>query len=154
MRLHVAVHDALRVAIVEGVEERENVVPHVEVGELGVELAEAHVLDVLENEGRGLALRVHDLVDEANDIWPSADDVEHSDLALDLLLLDGLEDLDDDEVCGHCVVALEDLTILPTPDLGDDLVAVGGVPLDLCVLIVPVLGRLGAVDVFVMEVTH
>ena len=56
VRLDVAVHDALAVAEVEGLEQLKDVIPHVEVVELGVQAAEVGVVDVLEDERRRLAL--------------------------------------------------------------------------------------------------
>ncbi len=56
MRLHIAVHDALAVAEVQRLEELEDVVPHVDVVELGVQRAEVRVVDVLEDKRRGFAL--------------------------------------------------------------------------------------------------
>ena len=50
MRLHIAVHNALAVAEVEGLEELEDVVPHVDVVEFGVEAPEVGIVDVLEDE--------------------------------------------------------------------------------------------------------
>ncbi len=50
MRLDVAVHNALAVAEVEGLEEFVDVEPHIEVVELGVQAAEIGIVDVLEDE--------------------------------------------------------------------------------------------------------
>lgn len=57
MRLDVAVHNALAVAEVEGLEEFVDVEPHIEVVELGVQAAEIGIVDVLEDERRRLALQ-------------------------------------------------------------------------------------------------
>lgn len=56
MRLHVTVHNALAMAVVEGLEELVDVVTYVDVVELGIEAAEVGVVHVLEYERRGLAL--------------------------------------------------------------------------------------------------
>ena len=56
MRLHVAVHDAFAVAVIEGLEELEDVVPNIDVVELGVEAPEIGVVDILEDKRRRLAL--------------------------------------------------------------------------------------------------
>lgn len=57
MGLDVAVHDASRVAEVEGLEELVDVVPDVKVGELGVEHLEVGVVDILEHDRRRLRLK-------------------------------------------------------------------------------------------------
>jgi len=51
------VHDTARVAEVERLEELEDVVAHVKVGEPGVKHLEVDVVDVLKNDGRRLGLR-------------------------------------------------------------------------------------------------
>ena len=56
VRLDVAVHDALAVAEVEGLEELEDVVSDIDVVEFGIQAAEVGVVDVLEDERRRLAL--------------------------------------------------------------------------------------------------
>jgi len=48
VRLDIAVHDALAMAIVEGLEQFENVESHVKVLELGVEAPEVGVVDIFE----------------------------------------------------------------------------------------------------------
>ena len=58
MRFHVSVHDALAVAVVEGLQELVDVVAHIDVVELGVKAAEVGVVDVLEDQRRGLTLQV------------------------------------------------------------------------------------------------
>jgi hypothetical protein len=56
MRLDVSVHDALAVAVVERLEELEDVVTNINVVELGVQAAEVRVVDSFEDEGWGFAL--------------------------------------------------------------------------------------------------
>lgn len=56
MRLHVSVHDTLAVAKVQSLEQLQDIVPHVQVVELGVEDPKFGVVDVLEYQGRRLAL--------------------------------------------------------------------------------------------------
>lgn len=55
--LDVAVHDAARVAKVEGLEELKDVVPHVKVGQARVQDLKVRVFDVLEHERGCFALR-------------------------------------------------------------------------------------------------
>lgn len=56
MRLHIAVHNALAVTEVERLEQLVDVVSNIDVVELGVEGSEICVVDILENERRGLTL--------------------------------------------------------------------------------------------------
>jgi hypothetical protein len=56
MRLDIAVHDALAVAEVEGLEELVDVKPHIVVLELRVQTPEVGVVNVLEYQGGCLAL--------------------------------------------------------------------------------------------------
>ena len=56
MRLHVSVHDTLAVAEVQGLQQLQNVEPHIEVVELGVQAPKVGVIDVLKDEGGRLAL--------------------------------------------------------------------------------------------------
>ena len=112
MRLHVAVHDALAVAVVEGLEQLEDVVTDVDVVELGVEGAEVGVIDELKDERGRLALRVADDVEQGDDVGPAGEVLQNLDLALYLLLLDGLEDLDDAFLVVDDIDALEDLGVL------------------------------------------
>jgi hypothetical protein len=51
------VHDPARVAKVERLEQLEDVVPHVKVGESWVENLEVDVVDVFKDDGRRLRLR-------------------------------------------------------------------------------------------------
>ena len=57
VRFHVAVHDAARVAEVEGLEEFKDVVPDVVVGQARVEDFEIRIVDVFKHQTRRLALR-------------------------------------------------------------------------------------------------
>lgn len=56
MRFHVAVHDALAVAVIQRFQELVDIVSHIDVVELGVEAAEVGVVDILEDERWCLAL--------------------------------------------------------------------------------------------------
>jgi len=118
MRLHVAVHDAFAVAVVEGLEQLKDVVAHIDVVELGVQAAEVGVVDVLEDERRRLALRVADDVEEGDDIGAAGEVLQDLDLSLDLLLLDGLENLDDAFLVVDDVDALKDFRVFSSAWLG------------------------------------
>jgi hypothetical protein len=111
MRLHVAVHDALAVAVVKGLEKLKDVVADVDVDELGVQSAEVGVVDVFEDERGRLALRIPDNVEQGDNVGPAGQVLQNLDLALYLLLLDGLEDLDDAFLVVNDVDALEDLGV-------------------------------------------
>lgn len=122
MRLHVSVHDALAVAKIKSLEQLQDVESHVKVVELGIQASEIGVVDILENERRCLTLQhaggfpppqsahrnihcsqsllmtnlgvSHD-IEQRNDVGTAGQVLQDLDLSLDLLLLDGLEDLDD-----------------------------------------------------------
>mmetsp|Transcript_2371 Transcript_2371/g.6553 ORF Transcript_2371/g.6553 Transcript_2371/m.6553 type:complete len:237 (+) Transcript_2371:263-973(+) len=72
VRLDVSVHDTVRMAIIERLEEFEDVVSDVVVGEGGVEDFEVCVVDMFEDEGRRLRLRITDDIEELNDIGAAA----------------------------------------------------------------------------------
>mmetsp|Transcript_12929 Transcript_12929/g.36903 ORF Transcript_12929/g.36903 Transcript_12929/m.36903 type:complete len:382 (-) Transcript_12929:17-1162(-) len=143
--LHVAVHDAVGVAIIQRLEQLEDVVPDVVVRQGGVQDLEVGVVHVLEDEGGGLALRVADDVEELDDVGSAAHVLEDLDLALDLLLLDGLKDLDDALGVAPDVDSLEDLAVLAPPDLADHLVVLLVAPVHGEGFIVPVIS--GPMDV-------
>lgn len=85
MRLHIAVHDALAVAIVECLEEFVDVVADIDVDELGVEGAEIGVVDVFEDERGRLALSVSHDIEKGNNVRPASQVLQDFDLALYLL---------------------------------------------------------------------
>lgn len=57
MRFDVSVHDSLAVAVVQSLEQLQDVESHVKVVELGVQASEVGVVDILENERRCLTLQ-------------------------------------------------------------------------------------------------
>jgi len=95
MRLDVAVHDALAVAVIERLEELKDVVPNIDIVEFGVQAPKVRVVYELEDERGRLALRVANDIEEGDDVGAAGKVLQNLDLALDLLLLDGLEHLDD-----------------------------------------------------------
>ena len=145
--LDVAVHDALRVAKVERLEELEDVVADVKVGELRVQHLEVGVVDVLEDERRRLALGLAHDVEELDDVRSAREVLKDLDLALDLLLLHGLEDLDHALLVVARVHALKHLGVLAPTHLAHHLVVVLLPPVDRQGLVVPVLPRAIHVDV-------
>lgn len=112
MRLHIAVHNSLAVAVVEGLEQFKDVVTDIEVVELWVETPEVCVVDVLEDERGRLTLGVPHDVEEGDNVGAAGEILEDLDLTLDLLLLDGLENLDDAFLVIDDVDAFKDLGIL------------------------------------------
>ena len=56
VRLHIPVHDPLAMAEVQSLKQLEDVVPDVEILELGIQAAEICVVDIFENQRRSLAL--------------------------------------------------------------------------------------------------
>jgi hypothetical protein len=118
MRFHVSVHDAFAVAEVQRLEKLENVETDVEVVEFGIEASEIDVVDVLEDERRGLTLHEYDMsalsrikryrwnrdfvhlrvphyVEQRDNVGSACEILQDLDLTLDLLLLNRLENLDD-----------------------------------------------------------
>lgn len=119
MRFDVSVHDSLAVAVVQSLEQLQDVESHVKVVELRVQASEVGVVDILENQRRRLALqgtRTHSRVSrqltatriagnlcslgtdlgvshdikQRNDVGAARQILQDLDLSLDLLLLDGL----------------------------------------------------------------
>ena len=145
VRLDVAVHDASGMTKVEGLEQLENVVPHVVVGKLWVQdfkvsavratsyistprdtdtRADHILVHILKDDGRCFRLRVAHDVEQSDNVGPSRQILQDLDLSLYLLLLDGFEDLDDALFFVLNVDALKDFRVLPSPYFANDLVVV------------------------------
>jgi len=134
MRLHISVHDALAVTVVERLQQLGDVVPDVQVVELGVEASEVGVVDIFEYERRSLTLlvtleasergqveegrgekpylRIPNHIQESNDIGTAGEILKDLDFALDLLFLDRLQHLDDAFLVVDNVNAFENLRVL------------------------------------------
>ena len=82
-------------AEVERLEKLEDVVAHVVIREHGIKHLEVGVVDVLEDQARGLALGLSHDVQKLDDVGSTSQVLQDLNLALDFLLLDGLEDLND-----------------------------------------------------------
>ena len=67
-------------------------------------------MDIFRDQTRDLGSRIADHVQQGYDIWTSRQVLENFDLSLDLLLLDGFEDLDDTLFVVDDVNTLEDLS--------------------------------------------
>jgi len=145
--LDIAMHNTLRVAEVQSLQELKNVEADVKVGELGVKNLEVGIVDALKDQRGGLGLRIADNVEEGNDIGTSGQVLENLDLTLDLLFLDGLQDLNAALFVVDSVETFKDLRVLAASDLAYDLVVVLDTPLNLEIVIVPVFLLESLVDI-------
>lgn len=110
--LHVAVHDAFAVTEVQRLKQLVDVEANVVVGEPRIECAEIGIIHGFEDQARGLALVIAYDVQQRDDIGASGEVLKDLDLTLDLLLLDGLENLDDTLLIIDDVDAFEHLGVL------------------------------------------
>lgn len=127
MGLDIAVHDTVTVGVLEGLEDLEDVEADICGKESGEERLEVLVVDVLEDEGGDFGVRVAADVKKGDDIGTAAQALENLDLALDLLLLDRLQNLDNTLLIAAGRVnmhRLEDVAIFPPADLAHNLVVV------------------------------
>lgn len=69
--LDIAVHDALRVAVVQRLEQLVDVVAHVQVAQRGVQHLEVRVVDVLKHQRGRLGLRLAHDVQHLDDVRPA-----------------------------------------------------------------------------------
>ena len=90
MRLHIAVHDALRVTVIEGLQDLEHVVANVEVIEALVKFAEVGITRVnkLGDDCRCLRQWITNDIKHVNDINATLERLQNFDLTSDLVLLD------------------------------------------------------------------
>ena len=106
-RLDVSMHDSVGVRELEGLEHLKDVKSSLEVGESGEELLGLGVVHVLVHETRHAADLLLKQVNKLDNVWTSIDCLADLDLSVDLLLLDGLEDLDHAlEVVGFAVTKI------------------------------------------------
>jgi len=91
--LHIAVHDAHRVAEVQCLEQLEDVVPNVIIGQSGVQSLEVEVVHVLEDQARRLGDRISDNIQQLDDVLAPGEVLQDLDLALDFFLLHRLQNL-------------------------------------------------------------
>ena len=77
-------------AVFQRAENFSDVESHIVVLELGIQLLEVEVVDVLEDEARRLGGRVLHAVQQPDDVRPPAQVLQDLDLPLDLGLFDGL----------------------------------------------------------------
>lgn len=111
MRLDISVHNAFGMAKVEGFEEFEDVVPYIVVDEAWVQRPEVGVVDILEDQAGSLTLAVTYHIKQSNNVGPTGEVLQDLDLALYLLLLDGLQDFDDTLLIVGDINAFEDFRV-------------------------------------------
>lgn len=129
VRLDIAMHHAVGMAVIQRLQQLVNVVSNVQVGQRGVQHLEIDVVDVLEDQRGGLALRIPDHVEELDDVGPAAHVLQYFDLALDFLL-HGLQYFDDASAVGDDVRTLEYLGIFAASDFAYDFVILLIAPVD------------------------
>lgn len=112
--LYVSVHDAARVAEIQSLEQFTDIVPYIHIAERLIECPKVRIVDVLEDERRGFALRIPDHIKQSDDIRAAGEILQNFDLSLDLLLLDRFEHLDDTLFVVEDIDAFEDFRILST----------------------------------------
>ena len=107
--LDISVHDALAVTEVQRLEELVDVEADIIVREPGVQGAEVGVVDSLKDQAGGLALVIPNNVQQSNNVRTACEILENLDLSLNLLLLHGLEHLDNAFLIIDNVDAFENL---------------------------------------------
>ena len=126
VRLDVPVHHPSRVAEIQRFQQFIDVEADVGVRQRRIEHFKVGSGDVLKDQGRRLGGGVAHAVQQRNHVGPTAQVLQNLDLALDLLLLDGFQDLDNAALARRGVDPLEDLRVLAAADLAHDLVVVLG----------------------------
>ena len=149
LRLHVPVDDAHRVRVVQRDEQLREVEADVARRELRVEDPEVHVVDLLENQRRDLAVLVLDQVVQLHHVRAPRQVLQDLDLPVDLLQLHRLQHLDHARLVVQHVHPGKHLRVLPPPDLRHNLVVRDVSPRYRAVLVVPVLLRPALVHVCV-----
>jgi len=98
MRLDISVHNSLRMAEVQGLEDLEHVEADVEVSETFVKCAEINIAGVneLHDEGGSLGHRVSDDINQVDNVNSSLDRLQNFDLTSNLGFLNGLQDFNND----------------------------------------------------------
>jgi hypothetical protein len=136
--LHISVHDTLAVTEVQRLKELINVEADIIVREARVQGPEISVVDCLKDQAGSLALVVPNNVEQSYDVGAASKILENLDLSLDLLLLHGLEDLDNAFLVVDDVDAFEYLRVLASTNLANDLVVLKDTPGNVHTVIVPV----------------
>mmetsp|Transcript_72137 Transcript_72137/g.88486 ORF Transcript_72137/g.88486 Transcript_72137/m.88486 type:complete len:281 (+) Transcript_72137:214-1056(+) len=124
VRLHISVHDSLRMAIVQSLENLKDVVPNVMVRQRRVELLEVRVVDVLKDQAWGLGLRIPHYVQELHDIRAAVKVLQNPDFTFDLLFLYWLQYLDDTFLLRSHVNSFKHLTVFASANFAEYFVVV------------------------------
>ena len=90
MRLDIAVHDSLRMAVIEGLQDFEHVITNIKVVEALVKFAEVSItgIDKLSNDCRCLRQRITNDIKHVNNVDATLESLQNFDLTSDLVLLD------------------------------------------------------------------
>ncbi|GBE58785.1 NAD-specific glutamate dehydrogenase, putative [Babesia ovata] len=147
VRLHVPVHDALAVRVVDCLEELVHVILDVGESQHRVQDLEIRVVDIFEYQRRRPALRVLDNVQEFDDVGSAAQVLENLNFTFNLLFLEWFEYFDHNPLLRGHVGAFKHLAVLPPADFSHDLIVVRDIPHERDVLVVPVVWALLGVDI-------
>ena len=101
----------MRVARKTHLQKLEDVISHVVVDEFWIETSKVCIVDILEDQGRRLALAVPDDIQQRNHVGPSAEVLQDLDLPLDLFLFNGLEHLYYTLLIIHNIYSLKDFRV-------------------------------------------
>uniref|UniRef100_A0AAG5D8W7 Secreted protein n=1 Tax=Anopheles atroparvus TaxID=41427 RepID=A0AAG5D8W7_ANOAO len=112
MGLHVAVHDAHAVAVVQCLQQLVQIVPDVVVCERLVELLEVRIVHMLEDEGRRTGDRILHDRQQRDDVGAAPEILQNLNLAFDFFLLDRLQDFHHALLVARHFDRLEHLAVL------------------------------------------
>lgn len=110
--LHISVHDTLAVTEVQCLEELVDVEADIIVREAGVQGTEIGVVDSFKDQAGSLALIIPNNVQQSYNVGTTSQILKNLDLSLNLLLLHGLENLDNAFLVIDNVDTLEHLRVL------------------------------------------
>ena len=102
---------AVLVARKTNLQKLEDVISHVVVHEFWVETSKVRIVDILEDQGRRLALAVPDDIQQRNHVGSSAEVLQDLDLPLDLFLFNRLEHLYYALLIIHNIYSLKDFRV-------------------------------------------
>lgn len=152
VRLYVTVHHTIRVAIVKRLQKFKDIIANVKVRKRRVQHLEVSVVDVLKDERGRLALRIANDVQQLDNVGTAAHVLKDLNLALNLLLLDWFEDLDNALGVVDDVHALKDLAVFSAANLPNDFVLFLIAPVNREGFVVPIVTRTVDVNVGVYSV--
>jgi len=124
---------------IQSLEQFKDIEPNVKIGQRGIQDLEIRIVDGFKDQTWRLGGGIPRDIQQLDDVGPTAEILQDLDLTADLLLLDGLEDLDDALlIVGH-VDSLEDFAVFSPANLLDDFVIVLISPVHGKGFIVPIL---------------